>query len=354
MEEEFLQIVRRHAARYPQMQPQDYAKLAYQSEYGPEHLITDEAAAAESIRTEWSGVPALLVEPPALAAPEPIGNGLCRFHLSGPMLPDAADCLAWLFCRSAKEHRGTQEGLAERLMLLEMLHIHGMAGWLTSYRTRGMPAVHHSPLFRAEYQPHYRVLKSEYANYFPALLALFSLEKLARTSGPILAAIDGQCGSGKSSLAALAGRLLGCNVLHSDDFYLPMAERAPDWERTPGGNMDFARLRREALDPALTGRPIDYQAYSCQEGRLLPGIRLSPTPLTILEGSYSMHPALGGSYAVKIFLHCAPEEQERRLRQREQDYFPMFQKRWIPLEEGYFAQYAVRQQCDLVLDTSAF
>ncbi len=34
----FLQIVRDHRARYPLMQPQDYGKLAFQSEYGPKHL----------------------------------------------------------------------------------------------------------------------------------------------------------------------------------------------------------------------------------------------------------------------------------------------------------------------------
>lgn len=354
-EEEFLRFVRQHAARYPQMQPQDYGKLAYQSEYGPEHLITDEAAAAQAIREEWAAVAAQPQERPETASaapqPEPIGGGLCRFALTGAPAPDAPECLAFLLCRSAREHTGTPEGLARRLAALETLHIPHLAGWLTSYRTQGMPAVHHSPLYRAAYQPHYRVLRAEYATYFPAILAVY---RLARAGARAVVAIDGRCGSGKSTLGGLLARLFGCTLLHTDDYYLPLDQRAPGWEQTPGGNMDFARLRAQALKPALAGQPIAYRAYSCQQGQLLPAVPLPPKALTILEGSYSMHPALQTPYAVRIFLDCAPEEQARRLRAREGEYFAMFQQRWIPLEEGYFAQYRVRQRCDLVLDTSLF
>lgn len=377
MQEDFLPIVRAHAARYPQMQPQDYAKLAYQSEYGPEHLVTDEAEAAAAIRAEWqalageddagscgarpegsAGESGKGSSPAGSKGPagaggcwaEPIGGGLCRLHLAGPVLPDAPECLAWLFCRSA-EHTGTPEGLGRRLETLETLHIPHMAGWLTSYRTRGMPAVHHSPLYRAAYRPHYRVLLAGYARYFAVLLAVY---RLCRAGTPALISIDGRCGSGKSSLAALLQRLFGCRVLHTDDFYLPPAQRAPGWETQPGGNMDFERLMREAIRPALAGQPIDYRAYSCQQGRLLPPQRLAPAPLTLLEGSYSQHPALGAPCALRVFLHCAPGEQARRLKAREGEYFEVFQTRWIPLEEGYFARYRIPEQCDMFVDTTGF
>ena len=44
---------------------------------------------------------------------------------------------------------------------------------------------------------------------------------------PLVLALDGRCGSGKTTLAAaLAGQFPASTVLHTDDFYLPPADRA--------------------------------------------------------------------------------------------------------------------------------
>ena len=43
---------------------------------------------------------------------------------------------------------------------------------------------------------------------------------------PILIALDGRCGSGKTTLAAqLAERFPGSRTIHTDDYYLPPAQR---------------------------------------------------------------------------------------------------------------------------------
>lgn len=52
---------------------------------------------------------------------------------------------------------------------------------------------------------------------------------------------------------------------------------------------------------------------SCRLSRLL------PRPLTILEGSYSLHPALQTDFAVRVFVTCPPDVQAARLR-RERVY----------------------------------
>ena len=41
MHEEFQTVLREHLARYPLMEPQDCAKLAYQSAFGPAHAAGD-------------------------------------------------------------------------------------------------------------------------------------------------------------------------------------------------------------------------------------------------------------------------------------------------------------------------
>ena len=115
--------------------------------------------------------------------------------------------------------------------------------------------------------------------------------------------------------------------------------------------MDLARFRAEVLLPALAGSTVSYAAYDCQSGTTRAPVCFPPRPLTVIEGSYSHHPALDVGYDLKIFLTCPPDEQNRRLRAREGGYFPMFQSRWIPMEERYFARCGLPAPDTLVLDT---
>lgn len=155
---DFEAVVRAHTGRYPKMQPQDYGKLAYQSEFGAEHMIADEQSAAAYILSEWQSAKTGTVP----CNPEPVGNGLCRFHMTaGDFSPDSAAELARLFIQSAREHTGTREGLDARFKALQRLPIDGMEQWLSAWCEQGCPPVHHSEVFRAAYRPHYRILREE-------------------------------------------------------------------------------------------------------------------------------------------------------------------------------------------------
>lgn len=158
---EFERIVQEHRARYPLMEPQDYGKLAFQSEFGPEHLVQDADWVRNYLTQEWRQ----LGKDCAAIAPEPIGNGLCRFYLSA-CTEEQLPRLAELFCRSAREHQGTREGLMARLDVIRALEVPGMEEWLADYAAKGCPPVRHSQSFRDNYEPHYRVIKLEYAEEF--------------------------------------------------------------------------------------------------------------------------------------------------------------------------------------------
>lgn len=182
----------------------------------------------------------------------------------------------------------------------------------------------------------------------PKISALLS----ASPTRPILVALDGRCGSGKTTLASqLAEAFPGSVTVHTDDYYLPPADRVPGWEKIPCANMDLRRLRAEVLEPARAGRGFSYKAYSCREGAYLPPVACAPARLVLVEGSYSHHPALAACYDLRIFVTCSKAEQARRLQAREGARYAAFAERWIPLEEGYFAKYAIPQSADLILDT---
>ena len=176
--------------------------------------------------------------------------------------------------------------------------------------------------------------------------------QLAAENGPALLAIDGRCGSGKSTLAEVLAGQLGCRVVHTDDFYLPIAARCANWQEQPGANIDFIRLRNEVLQPLLRGETALYNAYSCAAGAFLPSKPFAAAPLTILEGSYSLHPALQTDFAVRACVTCPPDVQAARLRAREGIRYANFVQRWIPLEEGYFAAHDPAARCNFVLDTA--
>ena len=133
--------------------------------------------------------------------------------------------------------------------------------------------------------------------------------ELARRSfAEYLAYVQGRMWKRTRMAEFLAGQL-GCRVVHTDDFYLPLAARCANWQEQPGANIDFIRLRNEVLQPLLRGETALYNAYSCAAGAFLPSKPFAAAPLTILEGSYSLHPALQTDFAVRLFVPCPPDVQ---------------------------------------------
>ena len=188
-----------------------------------------------------------------------------------------------------------------------------------------------------------------------SLISILAAALAQKPTKPLVLALDGRCGSGKTTLAdGLTRQFPASIVLHTDDFYLPPTQRVRGWEKTPCANMDLLiRLRDEALRPAYEGQPVLYRAYSCRAGAYQPVQELAAQPLVILEGSYSHHPLLAGYETLRVFVTCSREEQTRRLQAREGERYANFAARWIPLEEGYFAQYRIEETADLAVDTTA-
>ena len=70
---------------------------------------------------------------------------------------------------------------------------------------------------------------------------------LAGEKPRIIAAIDGRCGSGKTTLAAWLMDQFDGNLFHMDDFYLRSEQRTPERLAETGGNVDYERFRRRWL-----------------------------------------------------------------------------------------------------------
>lgn len=176
------------------------------------------------------------------------------------------------------------------------------------------------------------------------------LEALLSARPYVRLAIDGRCASGKSTLAAQLAERYGARLVHMDDFYVPIADKTPERLARPGGNADWERFLRQVLSLPREA-DIPYVRFDCASQRLMPPQLLPARALTIIEGSYSMHPMLREHYDLSVFLSIDPERQQQRLLARNgPEGLRRFNEMWIPLEEAYFSQLHIREHCDLSFD----
>lgn len=176
------------------------------------------------------------------------------------------------------------------------------------------------------------------------------IDFLLRQQGRAIVAIDGRCAAGKTTLARQLAQRFTCTVLHMDDFFLQPHQRTEARLQQAGGNVDYERFLTEVLLPLKEGNPFAYRPYDCHTQSLLPPVAVSPTPLTIVEGSYSCHEALWAHYDLRIFLDVDESVQRARIvRRNGVEGAARFAALWIPLEEAYFAARELRSRCELCL-----
>ena len=174
-------------------------------------------------------------------------------------------------------------------------------------------------------------------------------EKIDVLKKPCIVAIDGRCGSGKTTLGTLLACDLHADLLHMDDFFLQEYQRTPSRYAAPGENVDHERVE-EVLKQWRLHNPFSYQKFDCAKMALGETVSLVPGNILVVEGSYCMHPQLRKYYDYCVFVTIDPSLQQKRLLAREgEQKLAMFNARWIPLEEKYFAAFEPEKQADLVL-----
>lgn len=174
------------------------------------------------------------------------------------------------------------------------------------------------------------------------------LEILRQSPKPLTLGIDGMAGSGKTTLAQHISQHFSCSIIHMDDFFLPLEMRTPERLAQPGGNVHYERFASEVLPYLHTD--FSYSVFDCSEGTMHSKRHVPIADITVVEGSYSLHPALRQAYDLSVFLEITPEEQIRRIRSRNgESMLERFRTLWIPLENRYFQECAIKAQADYLL-----
>lgn len=335
-------MYRWHRQHYPLMEPQDVVKLYFQARLGCGHLLGPEELVARRIADEEATLSPSEVEPLL----EPLGPDYLRLNLRRAM----ADGLAPLWiARMMKlfqpEHQSDRAAVAAELAELHDPAIDQVAQRLIAEPT-WLPS--HSAAYHAAYAPAYRVVSKRCAALLPVLQAVSRITGKER----MLICIDGPCGSGKTTLAAHLQAVLDAALVPMDDFFLPHPRKTPERLAQPGGNADWERLVEEFLTPWPADGAASYRPYDCHANAFAEAIAVPRKAYTIIEGSYSLMPAIRQHADLCIFLHVSPQEQQRRILHRDGErMLQMFLNRWIPLEQSYFEAYHLPDQECLVLST---
>jgi len=192
------------ARRYPRWALEDLYKLVHQAAMGSEHAVTDEAHARAWLVRELADLRSGPDEP--LLDPISADGLIVRVHLR-PFVRVGLDSEVLLaaFLRTGKEFRGSTECIEESFSEATRLVRDGLLAFdeadvsrfFARMKAAGFPTVRHSAVFRAEYNPAYRVVAR----------AFLPRELLAAVLGPMTGPCDEVSNEG-----AACGRCSDCSA----------------------------------------------------------------------------------------------------------------------------------------------
>ena len=179
---------------------------------------------------------------------------------------------------------------------------------------------------------------------------------------PMVVALDGGSGAGKSNLAWRIAQETEAALIPVDDFF---AADIPElrWDNFSVEErlkyvFDWPRLRESVIKPLLAGNPARWYAFDFESGLRPDGtygmqrepVDLEPAAVILLDGAYSAGPELSDLVDFTILVDAPVEERHRRLALREdEDFLKRWHQRWDPVEQYYFSQVRSESAFDLVV-----
>ena len=178
---------------------------------------------------------------------------------------------------------------------------------------------------------------------------------------PLVVAIDGRSGAGKTTIATELAAGLGAVVINGDDFYnATMTDR--DWDMRDASErardvIDWKRMREEAIGPLRQGADAQWTTYDYERGPYPDGsypmsrtVAVKSHPVILIDGAYSGRPELADLVDVSVLVEADDVVRRRRLASREDPAFlEQWHLRWDDAEMHYFANIRPRESFDILV-----
>jgi len=180
---------------------------------------------------------------------------------------------------------------------------------------------------------------------------------------PIVVALDGGSGAGKTTIAERLMRLAEIALVPLDDFYQTVIPES-EWphktvEQRLNGVFDWSRVRSEALEPLRAGRRGRWHAFDFTRGLGKAGTyslkkevtEVPPAPTILVEGAYSASPPLRDLIDLAVLVDARDKRRHLRTAARGDDteILAKWHCIWDEVETYYFQHVCPPESFDLLI-----
>lgn len=180
---------------------------------------------------------------------------------------------------------------------------------------------------------------------------------------PIVVALDGGSGAGKSTIARRLMRLTDVALVPLDDFYQTRIPESELPHKTVEQRLDvvfdWERVRSDALEPLRAGRPGRWYAFDFMRGLSEGGTytlkkqvtEVAPAPTILVEGAYSASPPLRDFIDLAVLVEAQNQTRHSRTVARGDDaeFLARWHEIWDEVEAYYFEHVCPPESFDLVI-----
>jgi len=198
----------------------------------------------------------------------------------------------------------------------------------------------------------------------PEQMILKEMERIRpKVRKPIVVALDGGSGAGKTTIAERLMRLADVALVRLDDFCQTVIPQS-EWphktvEQRLNGVFDWSRVRSEALEPLRAGRPGRWHAFDFMRGLGKAGTyslkkemtEVAPAPTILLEGAYSASRPLRDLMDLAVLVDVQNRTRYLRTAARGDDteFLAKWHAIWDEVEAYYFQHVCPPESFDLVI-----
>ena len=198
----------------------------------------------------------------------------------------------------------------------------------------------------------------------PEQIIFREIERLrTEVQRPIVVALDGGSGAGKTTIAQRLMRLTAVALVPLDDFYQTVIPET-EWphktvEQRLNGVFNWSRVRSEALEPLRAGRPGRWHTFDFMRGIGKAGTynlkkevtEVAPAPTILVEGAYSASPPLRDLIDLAVLVDVQNKRRHLRTAARGDDteFLAKWHAIWDEVETHYFQYVCPPESFDLVI-----
>jgi uridine kinase len=184
----------------------------------------------------------------------------------------------------------------------------------------------------------------------------------AQKKSPVVIAVDGGSGAGKSVFVQHIAKQTKASVIPLDDFYSADVPNTKWDEYTTKVKLNkvfhWERLATTAIKPLLRGDNAFWTTYDFlgiqKDGTYKQRLdlqKLQPSSIIIIDGTFSASPAIIDFIDITILIDVPIEERHKRLSNRESSIFlKEWHQRWDSVEDYYFNEIRPKDFYNLVIN----